>query len=142
MGSEQEASFQELKQQLASAPVLAYFDKEALTRVIADAIPVGLVAVLVQVKNGEGRAVCCSLSQELYISVFELPFWIITSSSTNFFGIVLCIKASACKITPAITKDGTIENFPTQRPFEGFLFKQPQQYSNPTPHTLAIYIYK
>ena len=56
--SEQEASFQELKQQLASAPVLAYFDKEAHTRVIADASPVGLGAVLVQEKNGVGRAVC------------------------------------------------------------------------------------
>ena len=40
-GSEQEASFQELKQQLASAPVLAYFDKEAHTRVIADASSCG-----------------------------------------------------------------------------------------------------
>ena len=57
-GSEQEASFQELKQQLASAPVLAYFDKEAHTQVIADASPVGLGAVLVQEKNGVGRAVC------------------------------------------------------------------------------------
>ena len=57
-GSEQEASFQELKQQLASAPVLAYLDKEAHTRVIADAGPVGLGAVLVQEKKGLGRAVC------------------------------------------------------------------------------------
>ncbi|PFX17338.1 Uncharacterized protein K02A2.6 [Stylophora pistillata] len=37
--SEQEASFQELKQQLVKAPVLAYFDKEAHIRVIADASP-------------------------------------------------------------------------------------------------------
>ena len=51
-GSEQEKSFQELKQQLASAPVLAYFDKDAHTRVIADASPVGLGAVLVQEKVG------------------------------------------------------------------------------------------
>ena len=57
-GSEQEASFQELKQQLTSAPVLAYFDKEAHTRVIADASPVGLGAVLVQEENGMDRAVC------------------------------------------------------------------------------------
>ena len=56
-GSEQEASFQELKQHLASAPVLAYFDKEAHARVIADASPVGLGAMLVQEKNGVGRAV-------------------------------------------------------------------------------------
>ncbi|PFX13169.1 Retrovirus-related Pol polyprotein from transposon 17.6 [Stylophora pistillata] len=56
--SEEEASFQELKQQLAKAPVLAYFDKEAHTRVIADASPVGLGAVLVQEKNGVDRAIC------------------------------------------------------------------------------------
>ena len=56
--SEQETSFQELKKQLASAPVLAYFDKDAHTRVIADASPVGLGAVLVQDKNGESRVVC------------------------------------------------------------------------------------
>ena len=65
-GNEQEESFKELKRQLASAPVLAYFDKDAHTRVIADASPVGLGAVLVQEKNGESRAVCYasrSLSQ-------------------------------------------------------------------------------
>ena len=64
--NEQEESFKELKRQLASAPVLAYFDKDAHTRVIADASPVGLGAVLVQEKNGESRAVCYasrSLSQ-------------------------------------------------------------------------------
>ena len=57
-GEEQENSFQKLKSQVASAPVLAYFDKDAPTRVIADASPVGLGAVLVQEKNGESRAVC------------------------------------------------------------------------------------
>ena len=65
-GNEQEASFKELKRQLASAPILAYFDKDAHTRVIVDASPVGLGAVLVQEKNGESRAVCYasrSLSQ-------------------------------------------------------------------------------
>ncbi|XP_044167183.1 uncharacterized protein LOC122951222 [Acropora millepora] len=58
MGKEQDASFKELKRQLASASVLAYFDKDAHTRVIADASPVGLGAVLVQEKNGDSRAVC------------------------------------------------------------------------------------
>ena len=65
-GEEQEKSFQKLKGQVASAPVLAYFDKDMHTRVIADASPVGLGAVLVQEKNGESRAVCYasrSLSQ-------------------------------------------------------------------------------
>ena len=55
-GKEQGASFKELKRQLASAPILAYFDKDAHTRVIADASPVGLGAVLVQEKNGDSRA--------------------------------------------------------------------------------------
>lgn len=45
-GVRQEKSFQELKQQLASVLVLAYFDKDAHTRVIADASPVGLGEVL------------------------------------------------------------------------------------------------
>ena len=65
-GEKQEQSFQRLKSQVASAPVLAYFDKDMSTRVIAAASPVGLGAVLVQVKNGESRAVCYasrSLSQ-------------------------------------------------------------------------------
>ena len=57
-GEEQEKSFQKLKGQIASAPVLAYFDKEAYTQIIADASPVGLGAVLMQEKNGERRAVC------------------------------------------------------------------------------------
>ena len=57
-GEEQEKSFQKLKRQIASAPVLAYFDKEAYTQIIADASPVGLGAVLIQEKNGERRAVC------------------------------------------------------------------------------------
>ena len=56
--SEPEKSFQELKKQLASASVLAYFDKDAHTRVIADAILVGLGAVLVQDKDGESQVVC------------------------------------------------------------------------------------
>ena len=65
-GNEQ-SSFKELKWQLSSATVLAYFDKDAHTRVIADASPMGLGAVLVQEKNGQSRAVCYasrSLSQE------------------------------------------------------------------------------
>ena len=41
-GEVQEISFQKLKSQVASAPVLAYFDQNAFTRVIADASPVEL----------------------------------------------------------------------------------------------------
>ena len=65
-GEEREKSFQKLEGQVASAPVLASFDKDAHTCVIADASPVRLGAVLVQEKNGESRAVCYvsrSLSQ-------------------------------------------------------------------------------
>ena len=57
-GEEQEQSFQRFKSQAATAPVLAYFDKDTPTRVIADASPVGLGAVLVQEKNEESCAVC------------------------------------------------------------------------------------
>ena len=59
-GEEQEKSFQKLKRQIASAPVLAYFDKGAHTQIIADVSPVRLGAVLVQERNGERRAVCCA----------------------------------------------------------------------------------
>ena len=65
-GEEQEQSFLRLKSQVASAPVLAYLDKDTPTHVIADASPVGLDTVLVQEKNGKSRAVCYanrSLSQ-------------------------------------------------------------------------------
>ena len=57
-GSNQKKSFQELKKQLASAPVLAYFGKDAHSQVTANASPVGLGAVLVQDKNRESRVVC------------------------------------------------------------------------------------
>lgn len=59
-GKEKEQSFQRLKNQVASAPVLAFFDKDTPTRVIADGSSVanGLGAVMVQEKNGESRAVC------------------------------------------------------------------------------------
>lgn len=42
---------------LANAEVLAYFDKEAKTKVIADASPVGLGAVLIQEQNGENGVI-------------------------------------------------------------------------------------
>ena len=54
---EQEIAFKKLKSQLASAPALAYFDKAAPTKVIADASPVGLGAVLVQHQGGVDRPV-------------------------------------------------------------------------------------
>ena len=55
---EEEQAFQILKQKFARASMLAYFDRDAHTRVIADASPVGLGAVLVQEVKGQSRAVC------------------------------------------------------------------------------------
>ena len=47
-GPEQQQSFDELKKRPSSAETLSYFDKNAPTKVIADASPVGLGAVQVQ----------------------------------------------------------------------------------------------
>ena len=51
-GAEQEKAFQRLKDDLAKATELAYFDPQAPTKVIADASPVGLGAVLIQTQEG------------------------------------------------------------------------------------------
>ena len=56
-GPEQQQSFDELKKRLSSAETLGYFDKNAPTKVIADASPVGLGAVLVQEQGGELRVI-------------------------------------------------------------------------------------
>ena len=57
-GKAQEEAFNTLKEDMAEASMLAYFDRGAPTEVIADASPVGLGAVLVQEVDGERRAVC------------------------------------------------------------------------------------
>ncbi|CAG2193248.1 unnamed protein product [Mytilus edulis] len=51
-GKDEQRSFDELKRRLANAETLGYYDKSALTKVIADASPVGLGAVLIQEQNG------------------------------------------------------------------------------------------
>ena len=56
-GPEQQQSFDELKKRLSSAETLGYFDKNAPTKVIADASPVGLGAVLVQEQGEELRVI-------------------------------------------------------------------------------------
>ena len=48
---EQRQAFSKLKAKLTEAKSLAYFDKNAKTRVIIDASPVGLGAVLAQEKD-------------------------------------------------------------------------------------------
>lgn len=47
-GPDQKKAFQSLKQSMAKAGTLAYFDKSAPTKIVADASPVGLGAVLLQ----------------------------------------------------------------------------------------------
>ena len=54
---EEQQSFDKLKKRLASAEILGYFDKNAQTKVIADASPVGLGAVLVQQQGEELRVI-------------------------------------------------------------------------------------
>ena len=56
-GPEQAAAFQKLKNELARAEILGYYDKDAETRVITDASPVGLGAVLTQKQQGEFRVI-------------------------------------------------------------------------------------
>ena len=57
---EQQEEFNALKKALASAETLAYCDKDAKTRVIADASPVGVGAVLSQEHDGVFRPVYCA----------------------------------------------------------------------------------
>ena len=56
-GSEQQKAFNALKAQLTAAPALAFFNKDAELEVIADASPVGLGAMLVQIVGSDHRVV-------------------------------------------------------------------------------------
>ena len=56
-GPSQQKAFSTLKDRLANATSLAYYDSSAPTEVIADASPFGLGAVLVQTQDGVRRAV-------------------------------------------------------------------------------------
>ena len=57
-GPEQKAAFESLKQSMAEAGTLAYFDKIAATKFNADASPVGLRAMLIQSQNGVWVPIC------------------------------------------------------------------------------------
>ena len=57
-GTEQKRSFGALKKSLSDTGTLAYFEKNAPTKVIADSSPVRLGAVLMQEQRGEQVAVC------------------------------------------------------------------------------------
>lgn len=55
---EQKVAFESLKKKLAEVGTLAYFDKDALTKVIADAGPVGMGADLIQEQQGAMVPIC------------------------------------------------------------------------------------
>ena len=59
-GQEQQAAFEELKWLMTSAGALAYFRGDCETRIVADAGPDGRGVVLLQLQNGEWRAVSCA----------------------------------------------------------------------------------
>ena len=54
-GDEQRRPLIELQSRSVSAESLGYFDKDARTRIIADASPAGLGAVLIQEREGRKR---------------------------------------------------------------------------------------
>ena len=56
-GSEQDIAFQKLKQRLANADTLGYFQKNAKTKIVVDASPVGLGGILIQTQDGEDRII-------------------------------------------------------------------------------------
>ena len=56
-GEEQQTAFQDLKNLITQAETLAYFRADCRTRIIADASPVGLGAVLTQQQGGTWRVV-------------------------------------------------------------------------------------
>ena len=56
-GPAQQGAFDQLKTLLSQADTLGYYDINAPTQVIADALPVGLGAVLIQKQKGEYRVI-------------------------------------------------------------------------------------
>lgn len=57
-GPDQKKAFKTLKYKPAKAATLAYFDKDAPTKVIADTGPVGIGAMLIQEQKTEMVPVC------------------------------------------------------------------------------------
>ena len=57
-GSEQYESFKELKRRHSQGETLGYFDRNAKTKIICDASPVGLGAILLQEHKGEDQVIC------------------------------------------------------------------------------------
>jgi hypothetical protein len=55
--TEQQKAFEELKSRITHSDTLAYFKDECQTRIVADASPVGLGAVLTQLQDNEWRVI-------------------------------------------------------------------------------------
>jgi len=56
-GEEQQVAFEKLKELITHADALAYFNVNSRTRIVADASPVGLGAVLTQLHGSEWRVI-------------------------------------------------------------------------------------
>ncbi|XP_052130596.1 uncharacterized protein K02A2.6-like, partial [Frankliniella occidentalis] len=56
-GQEQEEAFQKVKELIITAPVLGFFKKNAPTYVFADASPVALGALIVQIQDGQPKVI-------------------------------------------------------------------------------------
>ena len=56
-GLKQQVAFSDLKRRLAQADTLGYFDRTSRTKIITDASPVGLGAILLQEQKGENRVI-------------------------------------------------------------------------------------
>ncbi|PFX31209.1 Uncharacterized protein K02A2.6 [Stylophora pistillata] len=59
-GKEQQLALEKLKELITHADVLAYFNVNSRTRIVADASPVGLGAVLTQLHGSEWRVIGCA----------------------------------------------------------------------------------
>jgi hypothetical protein len=56
-GNDQQIAFDELKRRITCAETLAYFSVDCKTRIVADASPYGLGAILTQLQNGQWRVI-------------------------------------------------------------------------------------
>ncbi|XP_015779025.1 PREDICTED: uncharacterized protein K02A2.6-like [Acropora digitifera] len=132
---EEQQSFDELKKRLASAEILGYFDKNAQTKVIADASPVGLGAVLVQQQGEELRVISyasCSLSDtelDYYSRFFEMQF---TKSITTEKIVSLMSKKFVTHGLPCSLRTDNGPQFVSDH-FKGYLEKNGIEHSRTTP---------
>ena len=93
----------------------------------------------------EKKKLLYSLSQQLYILELELPFWVINVWKKHFHQKIQTIFFFHVVLSkPQHVKSLRHSNLPYSVHLKGFFnftCKQPQQYSNPKPHTLIVVIY-